>query len=193
MRNILIEAGKITGRKQSQERWGDDRSSKTPGSWPTSCNSNYICQAKSNIRRCCPCCPQQIVYQSSRSWQKQTKYPDLYFLLLFTCSGILIMQNILINIVNLCREVHSLFLEHFLTTSTKEFLDLRKLLKFFLPLVIQILHTGLWYTFKGTVLWDRFRKCWRKIDLGLNKGRGWFLNFSKAPLIFGWNKTSSFR
>ncbi len=39
----------------------------------------------------------------------------------------------------------------------------------------------------GTVLWDRFRKCWRKlIDLGLNKGRGWFLNFSKAPLIFSW-------
>ncbi len=22
-------------------------------------------------------------------------------------------------------------------------------------------------------------------DLGLNKGRGWFLNFSEAPLIFG--------
>ncbi len=48
--------------------------------------------------------------------------------------------------------------------------------------------------FKGTVLRDRFRKCWRKLtDLGLNKGRGWFLNFSEAPLIFGWNKTSSFR
>ncbi len=47
---------------------------------------------------------------------------------------------------------------------------------------------------KGTVLWDRFRKCWRKLkDLGLNKGRGWFLNFSEAPLFFGWNKTSSFR
>ncbi len=28
--------------------------------------------------------------------------------------------------------------------------------------------------FKGTVLRDRFRKCWRKLtDLGLNKGRGW--------------------
>jgi hypothetical protein len=28
---------------------------------------------------------------------------------------------------------------------------------------------------KGTVLRDRFRKCWRKLtDLGLNKGRGWF-------------------
>ncbi len=49
-------------------------------------------------------------------------------------------------------------------------------------------------TLKGTVLRDRFRKCWRKLtDLGLNKGRGWFLNFSEAPLIFGWNKTSSFR
>ncbi len=39
-------------------------------------------------------------------------------------------------------------------------------------------------TLKGTVLRDRFRKCWRKlIDLGLNKGRGWFLNFSEAHLI----------
>jgi hypothetical protein len=47
---------------------------------------------------------------------------------------------------------------------------------------------------KGTVLRDRFRKCWRiLIDLGLNKGRGWVLNFSEAPLIFNWNKTSSFR
>ena len=35
---------------------------------------------------------------------------------------------------------------------------------------------------KGTVLRDRFRKL---TDLGLNKGRGWFLNFSEAPLIFG--------
>ncbi len=25
------------------------------------------------------------------------------------------------------------------------------------------------------------------------KGRGWFLNFSEAPLTFNWNKTSSFR
>ncbi len=33
--------------------------------------------------------------------------------------------------------------------------------------------------FTGTVLRDRFRKCWRKLtDLGLNQGRGWFLNFS---------------
>ncbi len=48
--------------------------------------------------------------------------------------------------------------------------------------------------FQGTVLRDRFKKCWRKLtDLGLNKGRGWFLNFSEAPLIFGLNKTSSFR
>ncbi len=47
---------------------------------------------------------------------------------------------------------------------------------------------------KGTVLRDRFRKRWRKLtDLGLNKGRGWFLNFSEAPLIFGWNETSSFQ
>ncbi len=43
---------------------------------------------------------------------------------------------------------------------------------------------------KGTVSWDRFQKCWRKwADLVLNKGRGWFLNFSEAPLIFSWNKT----
>jgi len=40
--------------------------------------------------------------------------------------------------------------------------------------------------FKGTVLRDRFQKCRRKLaDLGLNKGRGWFLNISEAPLIFG--------
>ncbi len=32
---------------------------------------------------------------------------------------------------------------------------------------------------------------WRKFtDLGLDKGRGWFLNFSEASLIFSWNKTS---
>jgi hypothetical protein len=44
-----------------------------------------------------------------------------------------------------------------------------------------------WYSqrLKGTVLRDRFRKCRRKLpDLGLNKGGGWFLNFSDAPLIF---------
>ncbi len=42
---------------------------------------------------------------------------------------------------------------------------------------------------KGIVSWDRFGKCWRKLtDLGLNKARGWFLNFSDAPLIFSWNK-----
>jgi hypothetical protein len=47
--------------------------------------------------------------------------------------------------------------------------------------------------FKGTVLRDRFRKCWRKwTDLGPNKGRVWFLNFLEAPLIFNWNKTSFF-
>ncbi len=50
------------------------------------------------------------------------------------------------------------------------------------------------FCFKGTVLRDRFRKCWRKLtDLGLNKGRGWFLNFSETPLIFNWNKSSFFR
>ncbi len=39
-------------------------------------------------------------------------------------------------------------------------------------------------TFKGTVSFDRFQKGGRKRkDLGLNKGRGWFLNFSEAPLI----------
>ncbi len=31
---------------------------------------------------------------------------------------------------------------------------------------------------KGTVLWDRFQKFWQKFtELGLTKGRGWFLNF----------------
>jgi hypothetical protein len=48
--------------------------------------------------------------------------------------------------------------------------------------------------FKGTVLRDRFRKCWRKLtDLGLNKGHGWFLNFLEVPLIFSLNKKSSIR
>ncbi len=47
---------------------------------------------------------------------------------------------------------------------------------------------------KGIVSWDRFQKCWRKwTDLGLNKGRGWFLNFSETPLIFSLNKTSGSR
>ncbi len=46
-------------------------------------------------------------------------------------------------------------------------------------------------SFKGTVSSDRFQKCWRKwTDLGLIKGRGLVLNFSEAPLIFNWNKTS---
>ncbi len=32
--------------------------------------------------------------------------------------------------------------------------------------------------FKGTVSWDRFQKLWKKFtELGLTKGRGWFLNF----------------
>ncbi len=49
-------------------------------------------------------------------------------------------------------------------------------------------------SFKETVLWDRFQQCWRKFtDVGLNKCCGWFFNFSEAPLILGWNKTSSFR
>jgi hypothetical protein len=49
-------------------------------------------------------------------------------------------------------------------------------------------------SFKGTVAWDRFRQyCQKLTDVGLNKGRGWFLNFSEAPLIFSWNKTSSLR
>ncbi len=48
--------------------------------------------------------------------------------------------------------------------------------------------------FTGTVLRDKFLKCWRKLTyLGLNKGRGRFLNFSEPLLIFSWYKTSSFR
>ena len=40
------------------------------------------------------------------------------------------------------------------------------------------------FTFKGTVLRDRFRKCWRKLtDLGLTKSRGWILNFLQAPIL----------
>ncbi len=39
--------------------------------------------------------------------------------------------------------------------------------------------------FKGTVLWDRFIKCCRKLmDLGLNKGRGWFFKFFKGTSDF---------
>jgi hypothetical protein len=50
------------------------------------------------------------------------------------------------------------------------------------------------FSLKGTVAWDRFRQyCQKLTDVGLNKGRGWFLNFSEAPLIFSWNKTSSLR
>ncbi len=48
--------------------------------------------------------------------------------------------------------------------------------------------------FKGTVSWDRFWQYWQKLtDVGLYKCHVWFLNFTEAPLIFGWNKTSSFR
>ena len=36
----------------------------------------------------------------------------------------------------------------------------------------------------GTVSWDRFQKFWLKFkELGLTKGRGWFLNFLGAPMI----------
>ena len=40
--------------------------------------------------------------------------------------------------------------------------------------------------FKGTVLRDRFLKCWKKLtDLGLNKCRGWFfLNFRRYLWFF---------
>ncbi len=52
------------------------------------------------------------------------------------------------------------------------------------------IHRGI---FKGTVAWDGFPQCWQKLtDPGLIKCRGWFLNFSEAPLILRWNKTSSF-
>ncbi len=38
--------------------------------------------------------------------------------------------------------------------------------------------------FKGTVSWDRFQNFWQKFtELGLTKGRGWFLNFLEAPVI----------
>ncbi len=37
---------------------------------------------------------------------------------------------------------------------------------------------------KGTVSWDRFKKLWQKFtELGLNKARGWFLNFFAASMI----------
>jgi hypothetical protein len=37
---------------------------------------------------------------------------------------------------------------------------------------------------KGTVSWGRFQKYWQKFtELGLTKGRGWFLNFLGAPMI----------
>ncbi len=40
------------------------------------------------------------------------------------------------------------------------------------------------YNFKGTVSWDGFQKFWLKFkELGLTKGRGWFLNFLGAPMI----------
>ncbi len=53
-----------------------------------------------------------------------------------------------------------------------------------------MLKSELFSDLKGSVSWDRFQQCWRKLT-GL--GRVWFLKFSEAPLIFGWNKTSSFR
>ena len=42
-----------------------------------------------------------------------------------------------------------------------------------------------WLYFKGTVSWNRFRKCWQKFtELGLTKGRGWFLNFLEGSNDF---------
>ncbi len=42
--------------------------------------------------------------------------------------------------------------------------------------------SGSWV--KGTVSWDRLNKFWQKFtELGLTKGRGWFLHFLGAPMI----------
>jgi hypothetical protein len=39
--------------------------------------------------------------------------------------------------------------------------------------------------FKGTVSWDRFQNFWQKFtELGLTKGRGWFLNFLEGSNDF---------
>ncbi len=49
----------------------------------------------------------------------------------------------------------------------------------------KILRVGT-YCFKGLSSEIDFENVDEKLtDLGLNKGRGWFLNFSQAPLIFG--------
>jgi len=44
--------------------------------------------------------------------------------------------------------------------------------------IILIMHRITYSWFKGTVSWDRFQKFQQKYtELGLTKGRGWFLNF----------------
>ncbi len=65
----------------------------------------------------------------------------------------------------------------------------------FFKFIIELQHfKRLNQAFKGTVAWDRFRQyCQKFTDVGLNEGRGWFLNFLEAPMIFSWNKTSSLR
>ena len=43
--------------------------------------------------------------------------------------------------------------------------------------------------FKGTVSWERFQKFWQKYtELGLTKGRGWFLNLLWASMILKYKK-----
>ncbi len=40
-------------------------------------------------------------------------------------------------------------------------------------------------SFKGTVSWDRFQKCWQKFtELDLTKGHGWFSNFLEGSNDF---------
>ncbi len=52
------------------------------------------------------------------------------------------------------------------------------------PCTGQAVHPSPFFNIKGTVLRDRFWKCWQKFtDVGL-KGRGWYMNFSEAPLMF---------
>ncbi len=100
--------------------------------------------------------------------------------------------------------LHSRCGEHWTLTTTPEYQDLWNWLKKSLQVLAsdqnmnqltggqeKKFHTSF---LKGTVLRDRFRKCWVKLtDLGLNKGRSWLLNFSEAPLIFNRFKTSFFR
>ncbi len=45
------------------------------------------------------------------------------------------------------------------------------------------------FLIKVTVSWDRFQKFWQKFtELGLTKGRGWFLNFLWASMILKYKK-----